>query len=62
MDRGQRDALYSNRTATGMMSIPNDYPGETMRLPCIALQKEIKDVGICLLDKERYILQVCRQP
>jgi excisionase family DNA binding protein len=31
MCNGQRDALYSNRTATGMMSIPNDYHREAMR-------------------------------
>ena len=28
---GRETLLYSNRTATGMVSIPNDYPGETMR-------------------------------
>ena len=31
MGNGQRDALYSNRTATGMMSIPNDYLREAIR-------------------------------
>jgi len=31
MCHGQRDGLYSNRTATGMMIIPNDYPREAMR-------------------------------
>jgi hypothetical protein len=33
MDHGQRDALYSNRTAIGMMSIPNDYPERPYALP-----------------------------
>jgi hypothetical protein len=31
MGQGQRDGLYSNRTATGMMLIPNDYPREAVR-------------------------------
>jgi excisionase family DNA binding protein len=31
MSHGQRVGLYSNRTATGMMSIPNNYPREAMR-------------------------------
>jgi len=28
---GRETLLYSNRTATGMMMIPNDYPREAMR-------------------------------
>jgi hypothetical protein len=31
MCHGQRDGLYSNRTATGMVIIPNDYLREAMR-------------------------------
>jgi hypothetical protein len=31
MCHGQRDGLYSNRTATGIMIIPNDYLREAMR-------------------------------
>src|SRR5689334_22334211 len=31
MCNGKIDGLYSNRTATGMMSIPNAYPREAMR-------------------------------
>src|SRR5512135_924376 len=31
MCHGQRDALYSNCTPTGMMIVPHDSPRETMR-------------------------------
>jgi hypothetical protein len=44
MYNGQRDDLYSNRTATGMMSIPNDDPREAIRSAMI-FDAERKHVG-----------------
>ena len=49
MCQEQRDGLYSNRTAIGMMILPNDYPREACDLPCISLQKANTYLGMCIL-------------
>jgi len=50
---GRETLLYSNRTATGMVSIPKDFPREVMRS---AMNFANTYVGIGLLCKERDLL------
>jgi hypothetical protein len=50
---GREMVLYSNRTATGMMSIPNDYRREAMRSAMIfdAESKQLRWNGYTLQGK-----------